>query len=100
MIITKYKLELYDKYYYLADGPPGLSDEAQNLIKRVFEDGDWKFINDVLYDLYLINQGLAAESFIQKARKTIKRECDCEATENFLAVLSSKYHPDPNKKKS
>jgi len=90
-MLTKAKLELYDKYYQRFEFYSlALSEEQRNLIESVFEKEDWQLIPELLYEVFLVNKGLASASLETEIRAKVKRQCDCEDTENYLISLSKK----------
>jgi len=85
-MLTKEKLEIYIKYKDMEAEGPGLPKDVSDSIRRVFES-DSVLIYSLLYDLFLVNGGLASTSFAKEVEEKIQKNCDTEGA-IFLRELA------------
>ncbi len=85
-MITREKLLIFKKFNGDADGWSRQSTINSNFY---FESKDWVWIENLIQDLIIVNNGLASQSFSDKLENDLLKNCDSNETITLLKDLAS-----------
>lgn len=80
-MITLNHIEIYRKYNQDGDIFMRCANEEEKII---LDYTHWSLIDGLIQDLYLINQGLVADTFIKLTDEKLRISCDGELTQRVL----------------
>ncbi len=80
-MITQEKIRLYQHFKGDVDMWARVGSKKQ---RAILDDGDWSLIDSCLQDIFIVNKGLASQSFSDNLDKKLNEVCDCQET---IAVL-------------
>ncbi|CAA9196470.1 hypothetical protein [Flavobacterium collinsii] len=90
-MLTSEKIEIYKKYKGYYDGY-----YIQNKGKeKLISDDEWFLLSNLVQDIYLIRNGVAAKSFEKKITDELTKNCDSKITYDLVFELE-KYINEEN----
>jgi hypothetical protein len=79
-MLTSEKVEIFKRYKGYYDGYHIQNNGKEKLIL----DDEWFLLNNLMQDIYLIRNGMAAKSFENKVLEQLVKNCDSEDTYNLI----------------
>lgn len=86
-MITKEKLEVYDKFEGLDDGLLHMGTEEE---KKLFDEDDWSIIDGFIQDIIIVENGLASESYAEDLQKNLREHCNSKEVIEQLIEIANK----------
>jgi hypothetical protein len=86
-MITRQKLEIYDRYHGDNDLFARIGEKKEKVLMRE----DWYIIENFIQDISLINKLLASEDFVKTVNSNLQRNCDDAQTVIQLQQMAGWY---------
>ena len=86
-MITIEKLKEYEEFHGYYDG---FYTQKVKHGKNLTSDEEWDLISNFIQDIYLIQNNLAAKTFVQDLNDKLEENCDNKGTIEYLKTIASK----------
>ena len=86
-MITKVKLDIYNRFYGDIDGWVRVGSNEE---KSIMTDNDWCTIENFIQDIYLQNTSLLSPSYTSSINERLKKHCDSEDTIEAIKELAAR----------
>ena len=84
-MLTQKKIDIYIKYSGDIDA---FTIAGKKKEKAIMNDKDWKFIDDLVFDLIMINRNLTSSEMKSKVEKLIEENFDREEAKELLLTFA------------